>query len=115
MIVDSHHHTEGGAALRILRELNCLPDGGYASKGSMIGIWQVKMVRVPEDLTPEEDAEWGKLMGGLGQIDTHSIRAISIQDWVEQHVRHERVRIIGYRSGRLLSCSLNTASSGLFE
>lgn len=91
-----HAMYEGGAALQILRELHCLPDGGYASKSGMIGIWQGKMVRVPQDLTPEENAEWGKLMGGLGLIDTHLIRSISIQDWVDRHVRHERVRFFFY-------------------
>ncbi|GIP51038.1 phytoene desaturase family protein [Paenibacillus vini] len=91
-----HAMYEGGAALQILRELNCLPDGGYASKGSMIGIWQGKMVSVPQDLTLEENAEWGKLMGGLSLIDTHSIRSTSIQDWVDRHVRHERVRFFFY-------------------
>ncbi|GGD88327.1 phytoene desaturase family protein [Paenibacillus nasutitermitis] len=91
-----HAMYEGGAALRILRELDCLPDGGYASKSGMIGIWQGKIVRVPVDLTPEENEEWSKLMGGLGQIDTHSIRAISIRDWVDRYVRHERVRLFFY-------------------
>lgn len=91
-----HAMYEGGAALRILRELDCLPDGGYASKGCMIGIRQEKMVRIPEDLSPEENAEWSKLMGGLSQIDTHSIRSMSIQDWADRQVRHERVRYFFY-------------------
>lgn len=91
-----HAMYEGGAALQILRELHCLPDGGYASKSGMIGIWQGKMVRVPQDLTPVENAEWGRLMGGLGLIDTHSIRSTSIQEWVDRNVRHERVRFFFY-------------------
>jgi hypothetical protein len=86
----------GGAALRILSELDCLPEGGYASKGSMIGILQGRIVEVPTDLTPEENTEWSKLMGGLGQIDTESIRSISLQEWAESRIHHECVRLFFY-------------------
>ncbi|MFC0391858.1 phytoene desaturase family protein [Paenibacillus mendelii] len=88
-----HAMYEGGTALRILRELDCLPDGGYASKSGLIGILQGKIVRVPADLTPEENAEWSKLMSGLSQIDIESIRSISLQEWGVQHIRHEQVRL----------------------
>lgn len=91
-----HAMYEGGAALRILRELDCLPEGGYAAKSGMIGIMQGKIVSVPADLTPEENAEWSKLMGGLSQIDTKSIRSVSLQEWAVRHVRHERVRLFFY-------------------
>lgn len=91
-----HAMYEGGAALRILKELNCLPDGGYASKGCMIGILQGRIVSVPEDLSPEENAEWSKLMGGLSEIDIDTIRSMSVRDWADRHVRHERVRFFFY-------------------
>lgn len=89
-----HAMYEGGAALRILSELGCLPDGGYASKGSMIGILQGKIVEVPNDLTPEESREWSAMMGGIGQIDTESIRSVSLRKWVDDNILHERVRLL---------------------
>ncbi|UUZ81948.1 FAD-dependent oxidoreductase [Paenibacillus sp. P26] len=89
-----HAMYEGGAALRILNELGRLPKGGYASKGSMIGILQGRMVEVPGDLTPEENREWSRLMGGLSQIETESLRSISVEAWANLNIRHERVRLL---------------------
>lgn len=88
-----HAMYEGGAALRILNELGCLPKGGYALKGSMIGILNGVMVEMPNDLTSEENREWGSLMGGLSQIETRSIRSISLDDWANVNIHHERVRL----------------------
>ncbi len=109
-----HAMYEGGAALRILRELDCLPDGGYASKSGMIGIWQGKIVSVPDDLTPEENAEWSKLMSGLNQIDTESIRSVSLQEWALQHIRYERVGLFFHAMCRQWSyCDqMNALSAG---
>jgi len=87
---------EGGAALRILNELGCLPKGGYASKGSLIGIMNGAIVNVPTDLTSEENKEWGQLMGGLHAIDTEAIRSISIIDWAVEHIKNDRVRLFFY-------------------
>lgn len=53
-----HAMYEGGAALRILRELAALPDGGYAVKGSMIGIQHGKIIQIPSDISAEEHHEW---------------------------------------------------------
>ncbi|WP_157274368.1 hypothetical protein [Paenibacillus fonticola] len=53
-------------------------------------------LRVPADLTPEENAEWSKLKGGLSQIDTEPLRSVSLQEWAARHVRHERVRHFFY-------------------
>ncbi|MEW9699572.1 phytoene desaturase family protein [Paenibacillus sp. SI8] len=89
-----HAMYEGGAALRILSELGCLPNGGYAFKGSMIGILQGKIVEVPNDLTPEESREWGALMSGIGQIDTESILSVNLRKWVDDNIFHERVRLL---------------------
>ncbi|MEK3780685.1 MULTISPECIES: phytoene desaturase family protein [Paenibacillus] len=89
-----HAMYEGGAALRILNELGCLPEGGYASKGSMIGIIREKIVEVPKDLTSAESREWSSLMGGIGQINAESIRSISLQQWADDNILHERVRLL---------------------
>ncbi|WP_275983595.1 FAD-dependent oxidoreductase [Paenibacillus hamazuiensis] len=91
-----HAMYEGGAALRILNELGCMPEGGYAAKGSMIGILQGRIVEVPTGLTQEENMEWRGLMGGLSQIDTESIRSVSVQEWAESSIRRERVRLFFY-------------------
>ncbi|MCZ8522424.1 MULTISPECIES: phytoene desaturase family protein [Paenibacillus] len=89
-----HAMYEGGAALRILRELDCLPEGGYASKKGLIGISQGQLIHVPGDLTSEENEEWTGLMGGLGRIDTESIASLSVQEWSNIHIRYERVRLL---------------------
>src|SRR5690625_854461 len=109
-----HAMYEGGAALRILRELNCLPEGGYASKSGMIGILHGEIVRVPDDLTQEENMEWSQLMGGLNQINTESIRSLSLQDWAAKNIRHERVRLFFYAMCRQWSyCDdMSVLSSG---
>ncbi|MBD0379524.1 phytoene desaturase family protein [Paenibacillus sedimenti] len=91
-----HAMYEGGAALRILYELGCLPKGGYAAKGGIIGIMQGRMILNPTDLSPDETAEWGGLMGGLGQIDTVPLGAISLKEWAETNIHHERVRLFFY-------------------
>ena len=88
-----HAMYEGGGALQILNELNCIPKGGYASKGRLIGIWQEGMVQIPTDLSQEENMEWSKLMSGLGQIDTDSIRSINLMDWAKNHIFYDRVRL----------------------
>ncbi|XEC94271.1 phytoene desaturase family protein [Paenibacillus tarimensis] len=89
-----HAMYEGGAALHILNELGCLPNGGYSSKsGAPMGIWQGRMVNMTTDLTVQENAEWSELMGGLSQIDTESIRSVSLEEWAAKHIRHERVRL----------------------
>ncbi|ULL17237.1 NAD(P)/FAD-dependent oxidoreductase [Paenibacillus sp. H1-7] len=89
-----HAMYEGGAALRILSELGCLPKGGYASKSGMSGIINGSVLEVPAGLSLEENAEWSSLMSGLGQIDTESVQSISLQDWAVNHIRHERVRLL---------------------
>ncbi|MBS4220977.1 NAD(P)/FAD-dependent oxidoreductase [Bacillus sp. FJAT-49711] len=91
-----HAMYEGGAALRILRELDCLPNGGYASKSGMIGIENGQIVQVPTDLNSDENREWTQLMGGLNEIDTKSILSLSVQDWAEKNILHERVRLFFY-------------------
>ncbi|MBJ7931878.1 MULTISPECIES: phytoene desaturase family protein [Bacillus cereus group] len=88
-----HAMYEGGGALQILNELNCIPKGGYASKGRLIGIWQEGMVQIPTDLSQEENMEWSKLMSGLGQVDTESIRSINLMDWAKNHIFYDRVRL----------------------
>ncbi|MFK7695130.1 phytoene desaturase family protein [Paenibacillus sp. HJGM_3] len=100
-----HAMYEGGAALRILRELDCLPEGGYASKGSLIGLWNGGLVSVPNDLSAEENEEWRKLMGGLSGIDTESIRSVSLREWAEEHIRHDRVRLFFHAMCRQWSYS----------
>ena len=105
---------EGGAALHILRELNCLPKGGYASKGSMIGILKGEIVQVPTDLSPEENSEWNQLMGSLNQIDTDTIQSVSILEWAERNIHHHRVRLFFYAMCRQWSYSddMSLLSSG---
>lgn len=109
-----HAMYEGGAALRILEELGCVPKGGYAPKGGIIGILQGEMVHNPTDLSLEEQAEWGKLMGGLGQIDADSIRGLSLKEWVENNIRLERVRLFFYAMCRQASFfgDMNVLSAG---
>jgi phytoene dehydrogenase-like protein len=54
------------------------------------------MVHNPTDLSQSEQAEWAKLMGGLGQIDADSLRALSLREWAENNIRLERVRLFFY-------------------
>lgn len=109
-----HAMYEGGAALRILRELDCLPNGGYASKSGMIGIERGQIVQVPIDLNADENREWSQLMGGLSQIDTQSILSLSVQKWSEKNIIHERVRLFFYAMCRQWSyCDdMSVLSSG---
>jgi phytoene dehydrogenase-like protein len=88
-----HAMYEGGAALQILEELDALPKGGYASKGAMTGIYEGHMVHMPADLTSAEMQEWSQLMGGLRHIDTDALLSISIKEWAENNIVHERVRL----------------------
>jgi phytoene dehydrogenase-like protein len=88
-----HAMYEGGGALEILKDLQCVPKGGYASKGGMIGIFQGRMIHMPTDLTSDEVTEWGQVMSGLSQIDTNSLRSVSIQEWVKNNIVHDRVRL----------------------
>jgi phytoene dehydrogenase-like protein len=89
-----HAMYEGGAALRILDELGCMPKVGYSPKsGAPIGILQGKMVQISTDLSKEEELEWSQLMGGLSQIDTDSIRSLSLREWAEINIQHDRVRL----------------------
>ncbi|WP_078381778.1 phytoene desaturase family protein [Sutcliffiella halmapala] len=91
-----HAMYEGGAALRILREWNLLPKGGYASKSGMAGIYEGKIVNVPTDLTPEESQEWSKIMSTLSEVQTESLYSISITLWAETNIYHDRVRLLFY-------------------
>ncbi|MFC4104203.1 phytoene desaturase family protein [Paenibacillus xanthanilyticus] len=91
-----HAMYEGGAALCILGELGCLPTGGHAAKGSLIGVLQGQILEVPSGLTPEENEEWNSVMAGLRDIDTEPIRSTGVQAWAEQHIRLERVRLFFY-------------------
>lgn len=91
-----HALYEGGAALRILNELNCLPKRGYGTQSEIIGIWQGEMVKLPTDLSSEENAEWGKIMGSLDQIDVDSIRSLSLKEWAESNIQYDRVRLFFY-------------------
>ncbi|WP_088043273.1 NAD(P)/FAD-dependent oxidoreductase [Bacillus sp. EAC] len=88
-----HAMYEGGGALQILNELNCIPKGGYAPKGRLIGIWQGGVVQIPTDLSQEENIEWNKLMSGLGQVDTGSIQSINLMQWAKKHIFYDRVRL----------------------
>jgi phytoene dehydrogenase-like protein len=88
-----HAMYEGGGALEILKELQCVPKGGYASKGGMIGILQGRIIHMPTDLTLDEGKEWGQVMGGLAQIDTDFLRSTSIQEWAQTNIVHDRVRL----------------------
>ncbi|MDQ0060476.1 phytoene desaturase family protein [Paenibacillus harenae] len=105
---------EGGAALRILSELDCLPKGGYASKSGMVGILQGEIVAVPADLSPEENMEWSELIGGLRRVETESIRSLSLHDWSENNIRHQRVRLLFHAMCRQWSyCDdMNVLSAG---
>lgn len=91
---------EGGAALRILHELDCAPRGGYGTQSQIIGLWQGKMIQLPNDLTPEENEEWNQVMASLDQVDVDAIRSISLKEWAEKHIQHERVRLFFYALGR---------------
>ncbi len=89
-----HAMYEGGAALRILKELGCLPEGGYALKGSMIGILSGSLLDVSADLTYEESQEWIKVMAHLNKIDTELIHHVSLQEWIDTNIRLRRVRLL---------------------
>ncbi|TYP73398.1 phytoene desaturase family protein [Paenibacillus methanolicus] len=91
-----HAMYEGGAALRILNELGCLPEGGYAMKGSLIGILKGGILEVPAGLTPEENQEWSSVMAGLRHVDTEPIRSVGVQAWAEKHIRFGRARLFFY-------------------
>jgi phytoene dehydrogenase-like protein len=91
-----HAMYEGGAALRILEELNAVPNGGYASKSGMTGIIKGKTVKIPEDLTNEENLEWRYLMSNIGDIDTESIASMSVKAWAETYIQQEMVRKFFY-------------------
>lgn len=87
---------EGGAALRILDELDCSPTGGYGTQSEIVGLWQGKMIKLPDDLSPEENAEWNQVMNDLDQVDVETIRTMSLKEWAEKHIQHERVRLFFY-------------------
>lgn len=91
-----HAMYEGGAALRILEQLGCFPAGGYASKGSMLALYQGVMLEVPKALSNKEKLEWGHLMGGLNQINTLTLGELSVEDWAKTNIQFERVRLLFY-------------------
>ncbi|WP_028777427.1 phytoene desaturase family protein [Shimazuella kribbensis] len=93
-----HAMYEGGAALQILAEMDCLPPGGYAKKtnSGLIGIKQGEIVHIPTDLTDDENQEWVNLMGGLQNIDVEAINGISIRQWTEEKIKHSRVKEFFY-------------------
>lgn len=89
-----HAMYEGGAALRILKEIGCVPEGGYALKGRMIGILSGSLLDVSVDLTNEESQEWKKVMTHLNKIDTKLILHVSLQEWIDTNIRFQRVRLL---------------------
>lgn len=102
-----HAMYEGGAAIRILSELAALPDGGYAVKGSMIGIQQGQLIQIPSGITTEESQEWSTLMSGLSQIDTEAIQAVSLEEWAQTYIVHDQVRLLFYAMCRQWAYSDN--------
>ncbi len=93
-----HAMYEGGAALQILTELDCLPAGGYAKKtnSGLIGIRNGHVVHMPTDLSTEENEEWIQLMGRLNKIDVEAINAISLKQWTEENVKQSQVKQFFY-------------------
>lgn len=87
---------EGSAALRILEELGCKPSLGSGTKNAMYGILDGRLIHATEELSPEEQAEWSKLMENLNRIDPAPVRSISIKEWAPGHVRSDRVRQFFY-------------------
>jgi phytoene dehydrogenase-like protein len=93
-----HAMYEGGAALRILDELDCLPPGGYAKKtnSGLVGISQKKLIHMLTDLTSEENQAWVDLMSSIHQIDTQTISEISLKQWIEENIEYSRVKDFFY-------------------
>ncbi|WP_416728649.1 phytoene desaturase family protein [Fictibacillus sp. JL2B1089] len=91
-----HAMYEGGAALEILRDLECVPRGGYASKKEMSGIYGNQIIQITKDFSLEESEEWRKVMGTLSDVKTDLLYSISIKEWAEKNIGHERVRDLFY-------------------
>lgn len=89
-----HAMYEGGSALRILRELGIDPAVGYSTGGGMLAVQNGGIVRVPDDFNGEEQDELRQVMAGLGRIDTGPIGTVSLREWAECSIRHERVRLL---------------------
>ncbi|WP_318243566.1 phytoene desaturase family protein [Fictibacillus norfolkensis] len=109
-----HAMYEGGAALEILRDLECVPRGGYASKKGMSGIYGNQVIHVPKNLSLEESQEWMKVMGTLSEVKTDSLYSVSIREWAEKNIDYERVRDLFYAMCRQWSycMDLSEISSG---
>ncbi|NDI34913.1 phytoene desaturase family protein [Chengkuizengella sediminis] len=100
-----------GPGVKILEELNITLNGGSpASKGTLL----YENKTYPLTLSPvalltskllkwKEKREFIKLVSGLNKINTQFIQNISLYDWVEAHLKEEKVKKLFYMLCRLSS------------